>query len=138
MSKEISKENFIILLTELTSLTDELNIIYTYYKDEYLYFIWNIGRQYMTGIYDYLPDLPKDRYLIKRRSVLLICPYNEHYNGRSFYEYFNFYDENNNRWIITYYTQCSKKSFEKDYGILIVDELSHPTPYKYDKINTLL
>jgi len=63
----MKKEIFIQLLTELTLLNDELNIIYDYYEDEYVWIIkYSDGS--VDGIFTY-PLWEKTTHVIFRKSI---------------------------------------------------------------------
>ncbi len=64
-----NKEIFVSLLKTMTPLNDELNIIYTYYEDEYVYFVRD-EKKYVKGIYDYPVDLSTDGYYIEKIKVI--------------------------------------------------------------------
>jgi len=59
----MDKQDFIILLTKLTPLADEIGIIYTYYKDEYLWIIKDAFTKKIIGLYDYDPFPIKDHII---------------------------------------------------------------------------
>ncbi len=105
----MDKNQLINLLKIITPLTDELNIIYEFYEDEYLYGILCKYNGNTIGIYDYLPDLSSlflidltDEFYIKKIKVILASSYSK--NDIKW----NLYDKENNRWIILSFNQLVK------------------------------
>lgn len=131
----MDKRQLIQLLKTITPLYDELDIIYQFYKDEYLYGVFCEGSNSTAGIYDCSLDLSTSElkcftkhFYIKKVQLILNSPYPTNnnlkfklLNDQTHDVYWDIYDEKNNRWFILSYNQLYKGIY--DPGIIVVDKL---------------